>query len=671
MIASFVLALQAGSTAAPPSAPAAAPAAPAPAAPAPVVVPVERRTAAQLAEAVAALQSRFPNLVGARPLGTSVGRLPLTMLQLSADAATAGDRPAILVVAGMDGVRWSSTEAALVMAEVLARDHADLLREVTYYILPCANPDAAERIATGLRRDSAANALPHDNDRDRKMDEDGPRDLNGDGAITQMRVAGSLPPWTHPSLVPDPAEPRMMKKADATKGETPVYTIWTEGIDADADGRIAEDGPGGINIDRNFPHRWPEFEDEAGAYPLIAPESKAIADFVIANPRLVAAIVLGRTDTVVNLPDAKARAEQNMPMILDEADLPAYTEVAKVYRELLGQKRASGSDTAGSLIAWMNAQRGVPTFGAQLWGRPDLPPKEGAKDGAKDEAKPAPRDGGGDAPRPPADAAPAGARPDAGAADAPRGPGARGQGGGGPGAQGGRMRRGGGGAPPARRNEGNAEAAKPMDEEDAAWLAYSDQVRGGTGFLPWAKTKHPQLGEVEIGGWIPGFRENPPLEEVRALGEKSGTFAARLAEFRPKVELRSPKVTQLGPGLYRVDVELVNSGRLPTVERGGRAESVTPAHLVRISPPVDRVKSGRRSDIVRGMDPGEVRSYDWIVAAAPEEVVEIELLYAGRPIARAAFRDGVPVDPPPTPAAAAPAATTAPAAAPAAKGGAK
>ncbi len=667
VIASIVLAAQASPTA--PQAPVpAAPAAPAAPAPEPIVLPVERRNSAGLATAIDALRSRFPTLISARQLATSVGKLPIPMLVLSSDAAQADARPGILLVAGMEGPRWSAGEAALVAAEVLARDHADLLKQVTIYVVPRANPDAGEAFSATLLRDYSGNAYPHDNDRDHKFDEDPPIDLNGDGFITQMRLAGAKPPWSNPTVVADAADARLMKKPDATKGQTPVYTLWNEGIDADADGRIGEDWKGGINIDRNFPHRWVEFEDEAGAYPLIAPESKALADFVIANPRIVAAVILGRNDTMVNVPDGKAKTDAGIAAMLDEADVAPYAEVAKAYREALGQKRAASNDTAGSFLAWMNAQRGVPTFGAQLWGRPDVPPKEAAKggpaDGAKDAAKDAPKDSAKDAAKDPPKPAPEAAKPEAPAAvtEGARPEGARPEGARPAGAappegarRGQRGPRGGMGGPTAgpRRAEASTEAPKPMDEDDAAWLAYSDQVRGGIGFVPWTKTPHPQLGEVEVGGWVAGFKDNPPLPEVRPLGEKTGAFLAKLAEFRPVVELREPTLTVMGPGLYRINAELANTGRLPTIERGGRAEGVTPAHVVRISPPVERIKSGRRTDIVRGLDPGEVRAYDWIVAASPEELVEVQLLFAGAPLKSFAFRDGVRVDAPAAPPAAA------------------
>jgi hypothetical protein len=486
------------------------------------------------------------------------------------------------MLAGMDGPRWSGTEAALIAAEAIARDHADMLRAVTVYVIPRGNPDAAEGFSTDPRRDYSGDGIVHDNDRDGNREEDRPRDLNGDGLITQIRASANSTPWTAPTLVADAAELRLLRAPDAKLGEVPVYAVWTEGIDTDGDGRIAEDWLGGIDPERNFPHRWPEFEDEAGSYPLIAPESKAIADFVMSHPTIFAAFVLGRHDTVINVPDGKARTPGGMPVMIDEADVATYAELAKSWREISGQKRADARDSAGSFVAWMNAQRGVPTFASTLWGRPDAPP-------AAETPKPA----------------------DAANADKA-----------------------------ADKKADKKDVPKPADAEAAAWLEYSDRVCNGAGFVPWTRMDHPQLRNVEVGGWVPGFRENPPIVQVPALGDACAKFIAAIAEARPMIAISEPAVLAVGPSLWRIETRLTNTGRLPSVMRGGRADLVTPAHVIRLSAPMDRIQAGNRNDVIRGIDAGSARVYSWLVNVPPGEEVAVELLYNGKSAQRWAFRDG-------------------------------
>jgi hypothetical protein len=600
LLLALALSAQTATTATPSQAPAAS----APASGTPTAIsPIERRDGASLAAAVEALRSRYPQAVTVATLGQSPGHRTIPLLILSTDSADQ-QRPAVLVLAGMDGPRWSGTEAVLVAAESILRDRPELLAGVTFYIVPRGNPDAAEAFARGPLRNYSGDGLTHDNDRDGTVDENPPVDLNGDGMITQMRAPGTLPPFLKPALITDPAEPRLMRTPDSKAGEVPVFTVWTEAFDSDGDGRLGEDWTGGIDPERNFPHRWPEFEDEAGAYPLLAPESKGLADFVIGHPNIFASLVLGRHDTVVNVPNGKERTTGGMPMMLDEADVAPYAEIAKAWRDTVGQKRTEARDAAGSFVAWMNAERGIPTFASTLWGRPDVP--EGDKEGDKKE---------GDKQEGEADNNKDKDKDKAG-------------------------------------KKNGKDAPKPADEEAAAWLAYSDTVRGGAGFVPWKRTEHPQIKDLEVGGWVPGFKENPPLADVAPLGAKTGEFLAKLAESRPHVSVAKPTVTAAGPSLWKIDTVLSNTGRLPTVMRGGRAESVAPSYVLRISTPFEQLKSGRRNDVVRGIDPGETRQVSWLVVAPPEETVVVELAYRGMALQRWAFRDGMPVE---APAASAPA----------------
>ncbi len=301
------------------------------------------------------------------------------MLTLAADADQADTKPAIMIVAGLDGRSRVSVETALRVAGDLLKDHADLLKDATFYIVPCANPDGYEFASTKVNAGHIGNVRPVDSDRDGAVDEDGPQDINGDGVITQMRRIN--PPLddraTH---MADPNEPRLLKRADAAKGEKAVYSLYVEGLDVDDDGSIGEDGVGEVDLDRNFMHRYPEHAMDAGSMPLSEPESLALADFVIQRKNLVAMITYGRHDNLINVPDGRGSEPSGAPRDLDGGDVEYYKDIAKKYKELTGQSRASGSDTAGSFEAWVYAQRGIPSFASTVWGRPDA--KEEPKNNA-------------------------------------------------------------------------------------------------------------------------------------------------------------------------------------------------------------------------------------------------------------------------------------------------
>ncbi|HEU4326108.1 MAG TPA: M14 family metallopeptidase [Roseiflexaceae bacterium] len=103
------------------------------------------------------------------------------------------------------------------------------------------------------------------------------------------------------------------------------------------------------------------------------------------------------------------------------------------------------------------------------------------------------------------------------------------------------------------------------EEDDLKLLAWNDQHLEGKGFINWRPFEHPELGPVEIGGWIE--REtfgNPPPQFLLPTLAPNTEFVLALARSGPRLELREFSATPLGDGLFRVRALLVNSGYLPT-----------------------------------------------------------------------------------------------------------
>lgn len=112
------------------------------------------------------------------------------------------------------------------------------------------------------------------------------------------------------------------------------------------------------------------------------------------------------------------------------------------------------------------------------------------------------------------------------------------------------------------------------EEDDLKLLRWNDEQIGGRGFVPWRPFTHPQLGEVEIGGWIERRTfGNPPEELLEATLAPNTEFVIAHALMTPRLELRQASVDALGAGLFRVRVIVANSGYLPTYG-SKRAETV-------------------------------------------------------------------------------------------------
>ena len=532
----------------------------------------------------AALAKSVQDLAAANPachadsIGSSRQGRDLFVLTLANDQAQASKRPALLITAGLDARHRVGTETAVRVAKRFLADHADLLNDMTIYVIPCVNPDGAELNNGKVNYGHIGTLRVMDEDRDGAADEDGPVDLNGDGYITMMRRLN--PPLDDTAaMMADPACPRLLKKPDPNKSERAIYSVYIEGLDQDGDGKIAEDGPGGVDLDRNFMHRWPEHELSAGPYQLCEPESAALAKFITEHRNIIESITYGRHDNLINVPDGKGNdASGQAPRELDGGDVEMYKEISKIFKEATGQVRAPQppEDSAGSFEAWLYAQRGIPSFATVVWGRPE-PSK--APEEKTAESKPQTQ---------PAASQPATSQPGA--------------------------------------KEKKKEDVKPSDAEAAAWLDYSDRDRNHEGFVEWAPFDHPTLGKVEIGGFVPGFQMNPPADQLDELAGKQTAFAVELIKNRPKLDVQGPDVKKLADGLYDVRFGIVNDGYLPTATAMARkARSFMPT-VIRLSTPIDRIISGERVTKLWGIGgSGERIAQHWILRIDDGSEINIEL----------------------------------------------
>ncbi|MCY7389621.1 MAG: M14 family metallopeptidase [Burkholderiales bacterium] len=102
-------------------------------------------------------------------------------------------------------------------------------------------------------------------------------------------------------------------------------------------------------------------------------------------------------------------------------------------------------------------------------------------------------------------------------------------------------------------------------EDDLKMIAWADKELKGKGYIDWAKFDHPQLGEVEIGGWdkIHAFR-NPPPHLLEKEIAKFPDWLVWNALISPKLELVHAKAENIGGDSYRIEVAVQNTGYLPS-----------------------------------------------------------------------------------------------------------
>src|ERR671921_1188642 len=104
----------------------------------------------------------------------------------------------------------------------------------------------------------------------------------------------------------------------------------------------------------------------------------------------------------------------------------------------------------------------------------------------------------------------------------------------------------------------------PPEEASLKMLAWNDRELGGDGFVSWRPFDHPQLGNVELGGWKTKFTaQNPPPQFLEAECEKLTRFALSHASTAPRLQTNL-KTEELSQGLRRIELIVENAGYLPT-----------------------------------------------------------------------------------------------------------
>jgi murein tripeptide amidase MpaA len=102
-------------------------------------------------------------------------------------------------------------------------------------------------------------------------------------------------------------------------------------------------------------------------------------------------------------------------------------------------------------------------------------------------------------------------------------------------------------------------------EDDFKLLKWNDEVLKGKGYVDWYPYKHPQLGQVELGGWDSmNTWSNPPLEFLEKEIHPFPEWIVWHALISPRLVPLETSVTPLGGDSYRIRFVIQNEGWLPT-----------------------------------------------------------------------------------------------------------
>lgn len=572
--------------------------------------------------------------------------------------------PAILVVANMEGNSPQSTEAAIRLAETVTTEWSDDLSRLSYYIVAAGNPDGYARFFDDPLIESYGNETSINDDNDESVDEDGRSDLNGDGFVTLMRQKHPEGSW-----IEIEGNPVLMKRAERGKGEVGVYRLFTESKDIDGDGKMGEDGPGGSNPGRNFPHNFKHYTKTNGAWPASETESRAILRFAFDHPEIAMVLTFGRTNSLRSVPESsqKAKAGSNkykLPeriaeqmgldpeeeyelsklvemgkeftgyedlteeMVLqflgvgaavnpNRNDLPYWNELSERYKEFMKdagfeeERLDSKEFSPGCIEEWAYYQYGVPSFSMDFWTLPK-PKKEEDKEKAEGAMTP------DEIEEMTTDEfialgeekinefLKASGAPSQYTAQMVI-----------MALQGGMMdtRK----MAEMMRKMQSKEESGGADETEEALYKYRPEM-----ILEWQTYQHPDLGEVEIGGAVPYADIAPPHDILDSILTAKLPFVRKLSGHLPKIEVGQSDVEQVASGVYRVKTWVVNNGFLPyPTHQGLRCQRPLPT-VVTISGPGIELLEGKDRTTLGVLDgSGGTQELTWLIEAPAGTRIDI------------------------------------------------
>lgn len=488
------------------------------------------------------LASEYPDLARLYSIGTSVtGKREIWCMEIgNRSTGPADSKPATYFDGNQHASEVTGGEVTLFLAHYLLHRYGSdpevtrLVDTRVTYIVQRADPDGAEAAMTGrVDWDPASVPGARDADGDGRKGEDGPDDLDGDGEILRYRIQDPDGNWK-----PYPPEPRLLVRRQEDDDEGPFYRLMDEGGDDDGDGSVNEDPPvTGFISNRNYPAYWASTDARfrgRGDYPLQEHNARLLVDFILSRPH-ISQVESYHTTSGIHLRPYAARPDTDFPpqdlqdynAVLAEGTAITTYPVASVYNDFTTILPGVPFDEQpgvrhGVFIDWTYVHRGLFSVTTELW---TLEPFVNEV-------------GWGDIPR-----------------DKPLF------------------------AIPGRYNRPDVQAVvlQWLDEREGA------PELSGQGFVEWKPFEHPDLGEVEVGGFTRYWLRNPPPGPyLEGVLRDQAEFAVKRALTTPMVRIvdvaveRKPVSDQ-----WTVTATAANEGYLDTsMEQARRAGLARPDRLI-------------------------------------------------------------------------------------------
>jgi len=583
-----------------------------------------------LTKALKDLAAKNKKLTKIISIGQTINKRDIWALQISGSKGKSPhEKQALLICGNLEGDHLIGSEVALGIADFLINNYGKdekvtkTLDTRTFYIIPRLNPDGAEQFFSKTLNEFPGNSRPRDDDFDWEVNEDGAEDLNGDGFVTQMRVKDKKGDW-----IIDKKDNRLMRKKESDSPKDSLYQIYPEGIDDDGDELYNEDGAGGFNINRNFPHNFGNKIKGYQVYPASENETRALIDFMnrydpekktAPHKNICGVLIFSKYDNLATgtgiesgeatFPEVKRKEAQTTQRSFrfgrrrsggetskrpakdpqtkktDKKDENLFKKVGDKYKKITGIDHAVSEKPVGSLLEWAYFQYGVPSFSANLWSlrkeKKETPDSSSKKE--KNDVKEKPE------------------KPDRQAMMKQRFSG---------------------------KSGAKSGGSKKSDNNDEKWLKWIDKQNSGKGFVNWEKYQHKQLGEVEIGGFFPYLRVNPSADQIDSLSINHAKFALYLAAQFAEIKMDKPVVEKMSSNLFRLKIKVHNKGKFPYATAiGEKSRNISPIVLQLKFEDNEKMKlfGGNKRMDLPSLDPGVEKEYEWVIISPPGKKINVKL----------------------------------------------
>ncbi|MGE5220989.1 MAG: M14 family metallopeptidase, partial [Omnitrophica WOR_2 bacterium] len=119
-------------------------------------------------------------------------------------------------------------------------------------------------------------------------------------------------------------------------------------------------------------------------------------------------------------------------------------------------------------------------------------------------------------------------------------------------------------------------------EQDVQILKWADEHIGDGSYVNWYAYDHPQLGEIELGGWNSIYTwRNPPPAFMGEEAARNLPYVLALGDMLPHLSIYSLEAAPLGGDDYRINLVVENTGFFPTFTsaQGKKRQSIRPVRV--------------------------------------------------------------------------------------------